>query len=297
MKKLTCLGLSVIMALSLLAGCGASGNNTDSNIGANANTAASQPATTPENAKLSGTVSTNGSTSMEKVILTLNEQFGVDNPDVKVSYDPTGSGTGIEAAKNGTADIGLSSRALKDEEKAAGLEETVLALDGIAVIVNADSAVADLTVEQIAQIFTGEITNWAQVGGADSDIACIGREGGSGTRDGFESITGTKDKCVLVQELTSTGAVIEAVKNNPQAIGYASLSAVEGKDGVKAITVGGVACTEDTVLDGTYAIQRPFVLVTRENEALSDVAQAYFDWATSSAASELIRSAGAVPVA
>ena len=296
MKKLTCLGLSMVMALSLLAGCGGSGNNTASNDNNTANTSAGQTAGA-DSAKLSGTVSTNGSTSMEKVILTLNEQFGMDNPDVKVSYDPTGSGTGIEAAKNGTADIGLSSRALKDEEKAAGLKETVLALDGIAVIVNAGSAVADLTVEQIAQIFTGEITNWSEVGGADSEIACIGREGGSGTRDGFESITGTKDKCVLAQELTSTGAVIEAVKNNPQAIGYASLSSVEGKEGIKAITVNGIACTEDTVLDGTYAIQRPFVLVTRENEALSDVAQAYFDWATSSAASELIRSAGAVPMA
>ena len=298
MKKLTCLGLSVIMALSLLAGCGGSGNNTDSNTNNTGdNTSASQAASTPENTKLSGTISTNGSTSMEKVILTLNEQFGIDNPDVKVSYDPTGSGTGIEAAKNGTADIGLASRGLKDEEKAAGLKETILALDGIAVIVNAQSAVENLTVEQIAQIFTGEITNWSELGGADGEIACIGREGGSGTRDGFESITGTTDKCVLAQELTSTGAVIEAVKNNPQAIGYASLSSVEGKEGIKAITVNGIACTEDTVLDGTYAIQRPFVLVTRENEALSDVAQAYFDWATSSAASELIRSAGAVPMA
>ena len=297
MKKLTCLGLSVVMALSLLAGCGGSGSNTASNTTANTNTSASQPASTPDNTKLSGTISTNGSTSMEKVILTLNEQFGIDNPDVKVSYDPTGSGTGIEAAKNGTADIGLASRGLKDEEKAAGLKETVLALDGIAVIVNAQSNLEDLTVEQIAQIFTGEITNWSELGGADGEIACIGREGGSGTRDGFESITGTTDKCVLAQELTSTGAVIEAVKNNPQAIGYASLSSVEGKDGIKALTVNGTACTEDTVLDGTYAIQRPFVLVTKENEALSDVAQAYFDWATSSAASELIRSAGAVPVA
>ena len=295
MKKLTCLGLTLAMALSLLAGCGGGNTAAPSDNGGSAG--ASQSTTAPADTKLSGAVSTNGSTSMEKVILTLNEQFGIDNPDVKVSYDPTGSGTGIEAAKNGTADIGLSSRGLKDEEKAAGLKETVLALDGIAVIVNADSAVADLTVEQIAQIFTGEITNWSEVGGADSEIACIGREGGSGTRDGFESITGTKDKCVLAQELTSTGAVIEAVKNNPQAIGYASLSAVEGKDGIKAITVGGVACTEDTVLDGTYAIQRPFVLVTKEGEPLSEAAQAYFNWATSSAASDLIRSAGAVPVA
>ena len=220
----------------------------------------------------------------------------IDHPDVKASYDPTGSSTGIEAAKNGSADIGLASRALKDEEVADGLKSTTLALDGIAIIVNADSAISDLTVEQIAQIFNGEVTNWSEMGGADGAIACIGREGGSGTRDGFESITGTEDVCVLSQELTSTGAVIEAVKNNPQAIGYASLSAVEGQEGIKAITVNGVACSEETVLDGSYEIQRPFILVTKEGETLSEAAQAWFDWATSAAASDLIRAAGAVPM-
>ncbi len=300
MKKLTCLGLSIVMALSLLAGCGGNGTTStgSNNSNGDANVSTSQSANNAGDSEtLSGTVSTNGSTSMEKVILTLNEQFGINNPDVKVSYDPTGSGTGIEAVKNGTTDIGLSSRALKDEETAEGLKGTTLALDGIAIIVNADSAVADLTVDQIAQIFTGKITNWSEVGGADGEIACIGREGGSGTRDGFESITGTEGTCVLAQELTSTGAVIEAVKNNPQAIGYASLSAVEGKDGIKAITVNGIACTEETVLDGTYEIQRPFVLVTKEGQELSPAAQAYFDWAISADASDLIRSAGAVPVA
>ena len=172
-----------------------------------------------------------------------------------------------------------------------------MALDGIAVIVNAGSKVEDLTVEQIAQVFTGEIADWSELGGDAGTIACVGREGGSGTRDGFESITGTEDACVLSQELTSTGAVIEAVKNNPQAIGYASLSAVEGKEGIKAITVGGVPCTEETVLDGSYQIQRPFVMVTRESEALSPAAQAFFDWAVSADASDLIRQAGAVPLA
>ena len=212
-----------------------------------------------------------------------------DNSGVSVTYDPTGSGTGIEAAKNGTCDIGLSSRALKDEETAAGLVGTTVALDGIAVIVNADSKVSDLTVEQIAQIFTGAITDWSEVGGDAGTISCIGRAAGSGTRDGFETITDTKDTCVLAQELTSTGAVIEAVKGNPNAIGYASLSAVEGQEGIKALTVGGVACSEETVLDGTYAIQRPFVLVTKEDTALSAQAQAFFDFATSSAANDLIR--------
>ena len=242
-------------------------------------------------------MSTNGSTSMDKVIGALREQFMADHKNVTVTYDPTGSGSGIEAVKNGTADIGLASRSLKDEEKAGGLTETVIALDGIAVIVNAQSKVADLTVEQIAKIFTGEITDWSEVGGDPGAISCIGRESGSGTRDGFESITGTKDSCKLDQELTSTGGVIEAVAGNPNAIGYASLSAVQDQKGITVLTVGGVAPSEATVLDGSYAIQRPFVFATRTDEALSDAAQAFFDFATSTAASDLIANAGAVPVA
>lgn len=234
---------------------------------------------------------------MDKVIGALKEQFTADNPGVTVTYDPTGSGAGIEAVKNGSADIGLASRALKDQEKSAGLKETTVALDGIAIIVNAGSKVADLTVQQIADIFTGKITDWSEVGGDPGAISCIGRESGSGTRDGFESITDTKDACKLDQELTSTGGVIEAVAGNPNAIGYASLSAVEGKSTVKALTVGGVACTEATVLDGSYQIQRPFVLVTKEGVTLSAAAQAFFDFATSAAASDLIKNAGAVPVA
>ena len=299
MKKLTCLGLALVMALSLTACGGNNNSSSNSNGTGNSNTGSAAGAQSTDNntqTDLSGSVTTNGSTSMEKVVLTLNEQFMIDHPDVKASYDPTGSSTGIEAAKNGSADIGLASRALKDEEVADGLKSTTLALDGIAIIVNADSAISDLTVEQIAQIFKGEVTNWSEMGGADGAIACIGREGGSGTRDVFESITGTEGLCVLSQELTSTGAVIEAVKNNPQAIGYASLSAVEGQEGIKAITVNGVACSEETVLDGSYEIQRPFILVTKEGETLSEAAQAWFDWATSAAASDLIRAAGAVPM-
>ena len=290
MKKTLALILTLALSLAALTGCGSktdapAADSTDSTTGSE----------TP--AALSGSVSTNGSTSMAKVIGALSEQFMADNSGVTVTYDPTGSGAGIEAASNGSADIGLASRALKDEEKAGGLTETIVALDGIAVIVNADSKVADLTVEQIGKIFTGEITDWSEVGGDAGTISCIGREAGSGTRDGFESITGTKDACKLDQELTSTGGVIEAVAGNPNAIGYASLSAVEGKNTVKAVTVGGVACTEATVLDGSYAIQRPFVLVTKTGENLSPAAQAFFDYATSSAASQLIKAAGAVPVA
>ena len=286
MKKTLAFVLTAVMSLSLLAGCGSKTTAPD-------NTNNDQP----QQAALSGSVSTNGSTSMEKVIGALSEQFMADNSGVSVTYDPTGSGAGIEAAGNGSADIGLASRALKDEEKAGGLTETVVALDGIAVIVNADSKVEDLSVEQIAKIFTGEITDWSEVGGEAGKISCIGREAGSGTRDGFESITGTRDACKLDQELTSTGGVIEAVAGNVNAIGYASLSAVEGKDTVKAVTVGGIACTEETVLDGSYAIQRPFVLVTKTDASLSTAAQAFFDYATSTAANDLIKAAGAVPVA
>ena len=290
MKKTLALILTLALSLAALTSCGSKTETpADTNTDSSAQTEA--PAT------LSGSVSTNGSTSMEKVIGALSEQFMADNSGVTVTYDPTGSGAGIEAASNGSADIGLASRALKDEEKAGGLIETVVALDGIAVIVNADSKVENLTVEQIGKIFTGEITDWSEVGGDAGTISCIGREAGSGTRDGFESITGTKDTCKLDQELTSTGGVIEAVAGNPNAIGYASLSAVEGKNTVKAVTVGGVACTEETVLNGSYAIQRPFVLVTKTGETLSPAAQAFFDYATSSAASQLIKAAGAVPVA
>ena len=286
MKKFTCLGLSMVLAFGLLAGCGSS-NSGSSDSGTQSNAPAQQ-----ETTELSGTITANGSTSMEKVIQILEEQFMIDNPGVKASYDPTGSGTGIEAAKNGTADIGLASRALKDEETAAGLKGTNVALDGIAVIVNADSKVEDLTVEQIAQVFTGEIADWSELGGDAGAIACIGREGGSGTRDGFESITGTEGACVLSQELTSTGDVITTVSQNPDAIGYASLSSV--KDSVKALTVGGVAPTEDTVKDGSYVIQRPFVLVTKDGTKLSEAAQKFFNYALSSEAAPIIAAAGAV---
>ena len=292
MKKVFAILLTLTMALSLLAGCGSS--KKEEQPAETNDTKTEQPAEAAP-APLSGAVALNGSTSMEKVVGALGEQFMSDNSGVSVTYDATGSGAGIEAASNGSADIGLSSRSLKDEENASGLVGTTVALDGIAVIVNPANGVEDLTVEQIAKIFTGEITDWSELGGAAGTISCIGREAGSGTRDGFESITGTKDACKMDQELTSTGAVIEAVAGNPNAIGYASLSAL--KDTVKAVTVGGVVCSEETVLDGSYEIQRPFVFVTKDGVALSAQAQAFFDFATSSAANDLIRGAGAVPVA
>lgn len=295
MKKVLSLMLALVMVFAL-ASCG----NNSSKTTEDTNNTTSTAQTSDEASKnegtteLSGSVSTNGSTSMESVIGVLSEQFMADNPNVTVTYDATGSGTGIESVSNGSCDIGLSSRALKDTE--TGLVATTVALDGIAIIVNKDCGVSDLTVEQIADIFTGKITNWSEVGGEDLEIACIGRESGSGTRDGFESVTGTEDACVLAQELTSTGAVIEAVSNSKNAIGYASLSAVSGQDGIKALTVGGVECSEETVLDGSYEIQRPFNLITKEGAELSEAAQAFIDFATSADAAELIRGAGAVPM-
>ena len=266
MKKIMTMVLALVLALGVMSACSAD--------------------------KLSGSVATDGSTSMEKVIGVLGESFMEMNPDVTFTYNPTGSGSGITAVSEKRCDIGLSSRALKDEEKNNGLTETVLAYDGIAIIVNPENKIDDLSVEDIAKIYTGEITNWKDLGGADAEIVVIGREAGSGTRDGFESITGTSEKCVYRQELTSTGDVITTVSQNPAAIGYASLSAV--KDTVKALTVGGVAPTEDTVKDGSYVVQRPFVLVTRTDETLSEAAQAFFDYATSADAVELIAKAGAV---
>ena len=282
MKKFFTLALTAVMALSMLTACGSKDNASDDNKGEEGGTTAA----------LSGTVSTDGSTSMEKVINSLGESFMAANKDVKFTYNPTGSGSGIQAVTEGRCDIGLSSRALKDDEKASGLVETVLAYDGIAIVVSPENPVSDLDVDTIAKIYTGEITNWKDVGGDDAEIVLIGREAGSGTRDGFESITGTKDACAYRQELTSTGDVINTVSKNPNAIGYASLSAVG--ESVKALTVGGVKATEATVKDGSYVVQRPFVLVTKEGTELSPAAQAFFDYAISPEVADIIANAGAV---
>ena len=288
MKKRLSLVFAALMALSMIAGCGAS-NSKDA-----AKDTSAAPATSAQTSAdaAAGTVSTDGSTSMEKVIGALGESFMQNNKGVTFTYNPTGSG--ITAVSEGRCDIGLSSRSLKDEEKKSGLKETTLALDGIAIIVNPQNKVEDLDIETIGKIYTGEIKNWKEVGGDDAEIVLIGREAGSGTRDGFESITKTEDKCKYGQELTSTGDVITTVSQNPNAIGYASLAAV--KDNVKALSVGKVKPTEETVKDGSYVVQRPFVLVTKEGKALSDTAQKFFDYVTSADASQIISDAGAVPV-
>lgn len=265
MKKLITIVLATVMAISVFTGC---------------------------SSEAAGAVSTDGSTSMEKVIGALGEAFQNDT-GITFTYNPTGSGSGIKAVQEGRCDIGLSSRDLKAEEKDAGLTGTILAYDGIAIIVNPENPVADLSVETIAKIYKGEITNWSEVGGNDAEIVLIGREAGSGTRDGFESITDTEDACKYRQELTSTGDVITTVAQNPGAIGYASVSSV--KDTVKAVTVDGVAATEANIKDGSYVVQRPFVLVTKADTPLSKSAQNFFDYITSADANEIISAAGVVP--
>ncbi len=278
-----------VAAAAALTACGGSA----SSAAASSTSAAAGSTASSTAAALSGNVATGGSTSMKNVIAALTEGFAEVEPGVTVSYDPTGSGAGITGATDKTLDIGLSSRALKDDEK-ADVDGTTIALDGIAIIVNNASKVENLTIDQLKQMFTGEITNWSEVGGDDGEIVLIGREAGSGTRDGFESIVDVKDSCKYAQELTATGAVISAVEANPLAIGYASLSAVG--DTVKMVTVGGVECSEETVKDGSYEVQRPFVFVTNKSVTLSEQAQAFFDFATSADAADLIRTAGAVPV-
>ena len=264
MKKMITMMMVAVLALSMLAGCG----------------------------KTTGSVTTDGSTSMEKVIGALGEAFQNDT-GISFTYNPTGSGSGIKAVQEGRCDIGLSSRHLKAEELEAGLSGNILAYDGIAIIVNPENPVSDLSLETIAKIYTGEITNWSEVGGNDVEIVLIGREAGSGTRDGFESITDTEDACKYRQELTSTGDVITTVSQNPGAIGYASVASV--KDTVKAVTVDGVAPTEATIKDGSYVVQRPFVLVTKTGVELSDAAFKFFTYITSTDANEIISAAGVVP--
>ena len=294
MKKITRRSfLTVCGAAAAAAALTACGGSASSAAASSVASTASSAAASTASGSLSGNVATGGSTSMKNVIAALTEGFAEVEPGVTVSYDPTGSGAGITGATDKTLDIGLSSRGLKDEEK-NDVDGTVIALDGIAIIVNKASKVEDLTVDKLKQMFTGEITNWADVGGDDGEIVLIGREAGSGTRDGFESIVDVKDSCKYAQELTATGAVISAVEANPLAIGYASLSAVG--DTVKMVTVGGVECSEETVKDGSYEVQRPFVFVTNKSVTLSEQAQAFFDFATSTDAADLIRTAGAVPV-
>ena len=291
MKKILAIVLALVLALGLLTACGAS-SSSSSQAPAEESSSASTPASEPAEESVSGVVNVSGSTSMESVVLALGEAFKEMYPDVTVNYSGTGSGAGVEAAQTGTSDIGLSSRELKEEETAAGAVANVVAKDGVAVIVNPANGVEDLTVEQIADIFSGKITNWSELGGEDMEIAVYGREAGSGTRGAFEEIVGVVDACQLTNEYSSTGDLVGNVAGNENAIGYASLSAVD--ETVKAVKVAGVECTEDTVKDGSYAIQRPFVMVTKEGTELSAAAQAFLDYAMSAEDAPIIAAAGAV---
>lgn len=264
MKKILSMMMTLLLILPVMTGCSNEGSKS---------------------------VTTDDSTSMQKVIGGLGEAFQSET-GISFTYNPTGSGSGIQAVSEGRCDIGLSSRELKEEEKNSGLVGTVLAYDGIALIVNTENKVLDLTLEQIAKIYTGEIKNWSEIGGNDQEIVLIGREAGSGTRDGFEAITDTEDKCVYRQQLTSTGDVITAVSQNPGAIGYASVASI--KDTVKVVRVDGVTPSEETIKNGSYVVQRPFLLVTSSNTELSESAQKFFDYITSEQAKSIISNAGVV---
>ena len=302
-KKILALAASALLAVTALTACGGnttSGSSSESSTSSASASSASSDSSDDSSASsgtavsnLGGSVSTDGCTSMEKLIGIYQEVY-TELSGTTINYNPTGSGAGITAVTEGRCDIGLASRDLKDEEKEAGLTGNVIAIDGIAIIVNPESKIADLSVEQIKQLYTGEITDWSEVGGDAGEVVVIGREAGSGTRDGFEEVVDAKDACKYNQELTSTGAVIAAVASNPNAIGYASLSAVD--DTVKAVTVGGVECSEETIQSGDYAVQRNFVMVTNDNEELSAEAQAFVNWAMSADADEYVREAGCVPV-
>ena len=281
MKKSITIAAALMLMAGALTGCGVTGGSSTGKSAESGKTESSQ------------TVATDGSTSMEKVIGFLSEAYMEEHGDIKVTYNPTGSSSGIQAVAEGRCDIGLASRDLKKDE-AANLQGTVVAIDGIGIIVNPDNPVTDLTIEQIGKIYTGEITNWKEIGGGDTPIVCIGREAASGTRDGFEEVTGTKDKCKYSQELTSTGDVVQTVSGNPNAIGYASVASAN--DTVKMVCVEGVSPTTETIQDGEYKVQRNFVLVTKKDTPLSEAAQDFFDFATSQQADSLITEAGAVPI-
>lgn len=280
MKKMITIVTALTLVAGALTGCGSDGSSGGGDAQGN-------------NAGSSQTVSTDGSTSMEKVIGFLSEAYMEEHEEIKVTYNPTGSSSGIQAVAEGRCDIGLASRDLKEEET-ADLQGTVVAIDGIGIIVNPDNPVTDLTIAQIGDIYTGKVTNWSEIGGNDAPIVCIGREAASGTRDGFEEVTDTKDKCQYSQELTSTGDVVQTVSGNPNAIGYASVASAN--DTVKMVSVEGVTPNTETIQSGEYKVQRNFVLVTKKDTPLSDAAQKFFDFATSSQADSLITEAGAVPV-
>lgn len=303
MKKLLNIALSTIIAAGILTGCGSSATETadttaaqsdasaDTEDATEAEGSAEADAATDEN--IEGTITMNGSTSMEKFANALNESFMNKYPGVQATVEFTGSGAGIEAVTNGTVDIGNSSRALTDEEKANGLVENVVAIDGIGIVVNPATTVDDVTTDQLKEIYTGAVTNWSELGGEDSQIVVIGREASSGTRSAFEEILGIEDQCQYAQEIDSTGAVMAKVASTPGAIGYVSIDIID--DTVKTLKLDGVEPTQETIKDGSYTLQRPFVMATKgEISEQSEAVQALFDYINSDEGQDIIAQVGLI---
>ena len=300
-SKLLALIGAGILAVTTLVACGNSDATTaqlsvaESSAAESTVAASSEVASTETTAGLSGSISMVGSTSMEKLANALSEAFMEEHPDVTVTAEFVGSGAGIEAVTNGTTDIGNSSRSLKDEEKAAGVVENVVAIDGIAVCVDPANEVADLTKEQLTNIYNGTITNWKEVGGVDEPIIVIGREAGSGTRGAFEELVDLKDACKYANELDSTGAVIAKVASTPGAIGYASLDALD--DSVKALSLEGVEATAENIKAGNYFLSRPFVMATKgEISEQNDLVQAWFDYVMGDEGQQIASEVGLITV-
>ncbi len=292
MRKMMAMLSAAVVAVGVM-GCGGKAA-TDSNADANTTSQAADATTdTTASADLSGKITLAGSTSMEKLANAMAEAFMEKYPNVTVAPEFTGSGAGLESLAKGTVDIGDASRALSDDEKAGGAVENIVAIDGIAVITDSENTVSDITSEQLAQIYTGEITNWSDLGGADEQIVVIGREAGSGTRDAFEELSDVKDACKYAQELDSTGAVLAKVAATPGAIGYVSLDVVD--DTVKALQLNSVDATEDNILAGTYVLQRPFVMATMgEISEQNDLVKAFFDFIHSEEGQQVITSVGLI---
>ena len=292
MKKLLAALLAAAMITTAFAGCASSGDSSSAADNNSSSQSESQSGSESQSdAALSGILKLSGSTSMEKVAKAWGEAFTAENPDVTVDVQLGGSGAAVTNVNDGVSDIGNLSRALKDEEK-EGLTENTVALDGIAVAVNPANGVEDLTIDQIKDIFLGNITNWSELGGSDAEIVVVGREAGSGTRDGFEEIVGVKDQVKYDSELNETGQVKNLVATNENAIGYISLDYVD--DTVKALKVGGVSPSEETIKDGSYTLQRPFIMVTKGEG--TELAQAFLEYVLSEAGQEVAKTAGCIPV-
>lgn len=295
-KKMVAILTAATMVAAGVMGCGSSDTNADANNSNDNTTQTESQATdnhTADNTDLSGSVTLAGSTSMEKIANAMNEAFMEKYPNVSATAEFTGSSAGIESLAAGSVDIGDASRALSDDEKGQGIVENIVAIDGIAVITDTDNTITDIKSEDLAKVYTGEITNWKDLGGKDEQIVVIGREAGSGTRDAFEELMDVKDSCKYAQELDSTGAVLAKVAATPGAVGYVSLDVLD--DTVNGLKINSVEPTEDNILAGDYVLQRPFVMATKgEISEQSKQVQAYFDFINSADGQNVIKSVGLI---